>query len=48
MYIMADSLLEKSKEQKLAGIAPELSGRVSKTAYVSTTNGGHGRGFLGG
>ena len=47
-YIMADSLLEKSKEQKLAGIAPELKGRVSKTTYVSTTSGGHGRGFLGG
>ena len=39
MYIMADSLLEKSKDQKLAGIAPELTGRVSKTVHVATTSG---------
>lgn len=45
---MADSLLEKSKDRKLAGIAPELTGRVSKTAYVATASGGHGRGFPGG
>lgn len=36
---MADSLLEKSKDQKLAGIGPESTGRVSKTAYVATTSG---------
>lgn len=40
MSIRADSLLEKSEDQKLAGIVPELRGRVSKTDYVSTTKWG--------
>lgn len=47
--MMADSLLEKSKDQNLAGIAPEWGwGGVSKAGCVSTANGGHSTGFLGG
>ena len=48
--MMAGSLLEKSKDRKLAGIAPEWGSGwgVSKAGCVSTANGRHCTGFLGG
>lgn len=46
MSIRADSLLEKSEDQKLAGIVPELRGGSLKQIMCPPPNGGHGRGFL--